>query len=95
MRTGNGGVDVTRYATAESRSKGGLARAAKIREEKLTVRGRLARIAEEEAHSIAGVFLEAMRAEDEHGRPDHADVLRCAVPTDHRRSDGTRACGDL
>ena len=55
VRTGNGGVDVTRYATAESRRKGGLARAAKIREEKLTVRARLARIAEEEAEGIAAV----------------------------------------
>ena len=79
MRTGNGRVDVTRYATVESRRKGGLARAAKIREEKLTVRGRLARIAEEEAHSIAGVFLEAMRAEDEQGRPDHAARVRAAT----------------
>ena len=79
VRAGNGGVDVTRYATAESRRKGGLARAAKIREEKLTVRGRLARIAEEEAHSIAGVFLEAMRAEDEHGRPDHPARVRAAT----------------
>ena len=48
--------------------QGRLARAAKIREEKLTVH-RLLRIAEEEAHSIASVFLEAMRAEDEPGSP--------------------------
>ena len=44
----------------------------------MTVRQRLARIAEHEAHRIAAAYLDALDALDAHGRPDHVARLRAA-----------------
>jgi len=71
--------DITRYATPESRSEGGRRRAEKIRAQKMTVRERLARIAQDEAESIARAYLEALQALDADGNPDHAVRLRAAA----------------
>jgi hypothetical protein len=44
----------------------------------MTVRQRLARIAEAEADRIAGVYLAALEAVDDKGNPDHAARVKAA-----------------
>jgi len=45
----------------------------------MTVRERLACIAQEEAETIARAYLEGLEALDAEGRPDHAVRLRAAA----------------
>jgi hypothetical protein len=71
--------DITLVATRESRSEGGRRRAEKIRAQNMTVRERLAKIAQDEAETIARAYLEALEALDADGNPDHAVRLRAAA----------------
>lgn len=84
-------TDVNDHATAESRSNGGKARAAKIRERRRTLEDRLSEKLDQEVDAVVGVFFDALEAEyavvDNDGNatmfPAHGLRLRAARDVIH------------